>query len=165
MPAVSLRRARADDAKLVFDWRNLPEIVRLSLSGRTVDWSSHRSWFDEALQERERLILIVEVDGEACGQVRFDWTNDETCEVSIYLLPGWTGRGFGVEALRQGCAQAFSLKRTERILARVKVDNSPSLSAFRRAGFVPVPAEPTERDVVSMQLSRLGSHELATHRP
>lgn len=153
MTQVSLRHARADDANLVFGWRNLPEIVRLSLSGRTVGWSEHRVWFDQALEESGRLLLIVEVDGEACGQVRFDWVDDETCEVSIYLLSEWTGRGLGVQALRQGCAEAFTVGQTKRILARVKADNLPSLGAFRRAGFVAAPSDAeTARDVVLMWL-------------
>jgi perosamine synthetase len=163
---VALRRARATDVDLTFAWRNRPDIIRFGLSGRSVDWDEHRQWFAETLREHERLLLVVEAEGGQIGQVRFDWEDDYTCEVSIYLLPEWTGRGLGVVALRNACAEALTVRKTTRIFARIKHDNLASLSAFRRAGFTPVidAAEmPTDVVLLDLRLNSVVPHNRLTH--
>ena len=79
---------------------------------------------------------IVLVNGEPVGQVRFDRINQEICAISAYLLQKFTGRGWGVEAIRQGCDRLFSEWPCEEIVAYVREDNASARVGFRKAGFV-----------------------------
>jgi dTDP-4-amino-4,6-dideoxygalactose transaminase/RimJ/RimL family protein N-acetyltransferase len=137
---VRLRRAAPEDARLLFDWRNRPEIVELGSQRRTVTWEEHSAWYASVLQERERLVHVIELDGVASGQIRFDREDeqDRDAVVSVYLLAPHTGKGFGVEALRQGCAEVFACWQAARVLAFVRADNRASQSGFAKAGFLPI---------------------------
>jgi RimJ/RimL family protein N-acetyltransferase len=139
-PPIHLRRARADDIERLFRWRNLPELVALSSSQRSVSWEEHRAWFERITTDPAHLLLIVVVGDEEVGQVRFDTARPRVAEVSTYLLPGWRGTGFGVEALRHGCSEAFRTLSVDTIEALIRKDNERSLAAFARAGFSPTGA-------------------------
>jgi UDP-2,4-diacetamido-2,4,6-trideoxy-beta-L-altropyranose hydrolase len=134
---VSLRRAQEGDARRIFEWRNIPEIVARGSSQRRVDWDEHLAWFRRVTTDPDRLVLLIVEADEDIGQVRFETTDPGTARVSIYLVPGRTGRGVGVEALRQGCREAFSTLPVDCIEALIRDDNEGSVAAFARAGFRP----------------------------
>lgn len=136
---LALRPAMLNDSSLLFTWRNLPEIVALSTTQRPVTWEEHTSWFAQTLRSDMRLLRFILWNGQPIGQVRFDRSGISACQVSIYLLPMFTGRGLGVIALRQACAEAFREWKVTEIVAYIRSGNAHSLSAFARAGFVPVP--------------------------
>lgn len=140
MPAIDtiqLRPAIIADARRVFDWRNDPWIVERSTSQRSVAWEEHLAWFERSLAAMdERLILIVEHDGESIGLVRFDRESSETCVISTYLLQPFTGKGLGIGAIRQGYQAAFDRwPEMQHVIACVRRENAPGRSAFEKAGF------------------------------
>lgn len=140
MPASSesirIRRATANDARRVFEWRNDPYIVERSSSQRTVNWEEHLGWFEKSLRADDaRLIFIVEKEAESLGLVRFDREGDGSV-ISVYLLERFTGRGFGIEAIRLGCRAAvdhWPALRT--VMACVRDDNLAGSRGFEKAGF------------------------------
>ena len=79
---------------------------------------------------------IVLVNGEPAGQVRFDRVNQEICAITAYLLQRFTGRGWGVEAIRKGCDRLFREWPCEEIVACVRKDNASARAGFGKAGFV-----------------------------
>jgi RimJ/RimL family protein N-acetyltransferase len=123
---------------LIFRWRNDPRIVRLGSLGREVSWNEHERWFNESLSGDERKIFVIQHDEMGIGQVRFDRTEGSHCVISVYLAPGFTGRGWGVEAIEQACAAIFDLWPVEAVLACVRADNHAAHSAFHKAGFARV---------------------------
>jgi perosamine synthetase len=122
---------------MVFAWRNLPEIVAAGEMQKPVGWEEHEAWFHQIVEGRDHLLLIVLLDEKPIGQVRFDRAGDHSCKVSLYLLPEYTGRGLGVVALKHGCWKAFFWMPIEEVTARIREDNQRSVSAFRKAGFIP----------------------------
>jgi perosamine synthetase len=132
---LGFRRVTMDDAGMLFAWRNLPEIVALGSTRRRVEWSEHRAWLQQMMASGDHLLLIILVEDQPIGQVRFGRTDDETCEVSIYLLSEYTGRGLGVAALERACTEAFAHLRVQKIVAVIREDNARSLAAFQRVGF------------------------------
>jgi dTDP-4-amino-4,6-dideoxygalactose transaminase/RimJ/RimL family protein N-acetyltransferase len=133
-----LRRITPEDARLLFEWRNRPEIVALGSQQRTVTWQEHAGWFEGALREQERFVQVIELDHAPAGQIRFDLGPGGDAVVSIYLLAEHTGQGLGVVALRAGCAEAFAHWPVERVVAFVRADNRASQVAFAKAGFEPL---------------------------
>ncbi len=132
-----LRAAMPEDMERMFQWRNMPEIVALGRTQKAVSWEDHQAWFRHTLHDPCRVLLIILLDDQPIGQVRFDQIQheDDACEVSIYLLAAFTGRGLGTCALKKACAIAFERLDVRRIDAVILKENRRSLSAFQKAGF------------------------------
>jgi UDP-2,4-diacetamido-2,4,6-trideoxy-beta-L-altropyranose hydrolase len=139
--SISLRPVGAEDARLLFEWRNNPEIVRLGSSQREVTWPEHEKWFLQSIGSDERCIFIVERDGLAIGQVRFDLARQSECVISVYLANEFTGRGWGIEAITSACEEIFKRWPIGLVLAQVRIENNTGQSAFRKAGFHEVDGE------------------------
>lgn len=148
---IQLRSAVLDDAEIVFGWRNLASIVEMGSLMREVTWDEHRQWFAESVNGDKRWLLIILIDDKPAGQVRFDWTNPGGAEVSVYLLPGFTGHGFGVQAIEEGCRLVLEAGRAIQIDAWVREDNARSLAAFRKAGFTADTTAPLRRDHIRLK--------------
>jgi RimJ/RimL family protein N-acetyltransferase len=125
---------------LIFEWRNDPVIVRLGSSQREVTWTEHEEWFSQSITSRKRHIFIVERDGVPIGQVRFDLVEQSECVISVYLASEFTGHGWGIEAIRDGCELIFEEWPVHAVVASVRAENKVGQSAFRRAGFVEIDA-------------------------
>lgn len=120
---------------MVFRWRNDPFIVAHGSWHRAVEWEEHEKWFDETVLGHRRMMFIVFHQGNPIGQVRFDRESKKDCMISVYLLRQFTGRGWGIQAIRMGCACAFKTWDVERAIACVRLDNPGGRSAFLKAGF------------------------------
>jgi len=131
---IVLRRAGESDRDRLLGWRNLPEIVALSSSQRTVTTAEHGAWFAAALADPGCHLLIVEVDGEPVGHIRLQDSPAGYATITVYLVPGSTGRGIGVPALRDASRRSFEAGCRE-LRAFVLTDNARSIAAFTRAGF------------------------------
>jgi perosamine synthetase len=130
-----LRAAGPGDALQLFEWRNLPSIIAVATVRRPIRWEDHRLWFRDALAGGKRSIFVILCDGTPAGQVRFEWLAEGESEISVYLIPDFTGRGLGVAAIRAGCHLAWKKSPGLRITAWVRADNVRSIAAFSRAGF------------------------------
>ena len=132
--ALSLRPATRADAERLFGWRNDPSIVAWSTSRRTVGWGEHVSWLEQALDDPDRLLLVIVADGEDAGQLRLE-RDGATAVISVYLAASFTGRGLGVRAIALGCGQGFARWPIAEVSACVREDNASGRSAFAKAGF------------------------------
>ena len=131
---IDVRPADLGDMKQVFTWRNDPFVVARSSSRQMVGWADHEVWFTKALTSGDMLIFIVEVKDAPIGQLRLDRSASD-CIMSVYLLEPYTGRGYGVRAIREGCMRARQAWNTARVVACVREDNPPGARAFFKAGF------------------------------
>jgi UDP-2,4-diacetamido-2,4,6-trideoxy-beta-L-altropyranose hydrolase len=146
---IELRRANLNDSRMLFGWRNLPEIIALSGSGQSVTWAEHEKWFSRRLDEEQRLLYIVVWREEPVGQVRLDRAEDDRdlwkasakfighAVVSIYLLPEKTGLGLGPVALSRVCRLGFDQwNDLTTVVAFVLSKNLPAERLFEKCGFV-----------------------------
>jgi UDP-2,4-diacetamido-2,4,6-trideoxy-beta-L-altropyranose hydrolase len=137
---ISLRPVTLEDQDMIFRWRNDPFILSRGSANRAVSLEEHRLWFEETIRGLSRKMFIVLRQDHLrqdhpIGQVRFDRTKNQECVVSVYLLQEFTGHGWGVEAIRKGCAEVFRAWEVKRVIACVRVDNPVGRSAFLKAGF------------------------------
>jgi perosamine synthetase len=131
----TLRPACADDEEMIYRWRNLPEIIELGLSRSAVGREEHGIWFRETLRSLDRELFVIEVGGQAAGTVRYDFDVLGQAEISIYLVPSYTGRGFGTQALAQSLPETFVKRHVRTIRATVRRGNERSLAFFHSLGF------------------------------
>jgi 2-polyprenyl-3-methyl-5-hydroxy-6-metoxy-1,4-benzoquinol methylase/RimJ/RimL family protein N-acetyltransferase len=123
-----------EDREIIYAWRNSPDLVERSTSGRTVSRQEHDAWFARLMADSRTLALIVEIDGAPSGQIRLEPQADR-CVISAYLVRDQTGKGYGTEAIRIACQMAARRWPRLPIHALVRQENNRGLSGFRKAGF------------------------------
>ncbi|MCX2541856.1 UDP-2,4-diacetamido-2,4,6-trideoxy-beta-L-altropyranose hydrolase [Pseudomonas sp. COW5] len=132
---LKLRAVTLDDAQVLFDGRNADAVQRWSVKSGVIEWSQHLNWLSASLRNPQRLLLIAEADDGPVGVLRYDLRGFEA-EVSLYLLEGRFGLGWGRALLTRG--EAFVTAHWPQltaISAQVLPANQASLNVFRDAGF------------------------------
>lgn len=127
---LKLRPATMDDAETVWTWRDALPPAHFG-AGANPDLPGHLAWFEAALADPSRLLLMV---GQ-CAHLRLDIDGDgDGAAVSILIAPDARGRGLGLRllALLEPLARARGLRR---LTAEVSVTNAPSAALFRAAGY------------------------------
>ncbi|PMX02435.1 UDP-2,4-diacetamido-2,4,6-trideoxy-beta-L-altropyranose hydrolase [Pseudomonas sp. FW215-R2] len=132
---LTLRGATLDDAQVLFDGRNADAVQRWSVKSGAIEWSQHLNWLSASLRNPQRLLLIAEADDGPVGVLRYDLRGFEA-EVSLYLLEGRFGLGWGRALLTRGEAIVTAhWPQLTAISAQVLPANRASLNVFRDAGF------------------------------
>lgn len=134
---LSMRPATADDAKLMFDWRNDPATRAVSRESGALDWDGHITWLSRALVDPARLLFVGEIGGRPIGAIRFDFSDETRAEVSLYLDPALHGIGLGPALLLEGEAAADP----KTIDATVLESNHRSQTLFARCGYEQVASD------------------------
>jgi UDP-2,4-diacetamido-2,4,6-trideoxy-beta-L-altropyranose hydrolase len=131
-----LRRATADDSRLLWEWANDPAVRSSSFSPSPILWETHQAWFADKLRQEKCLILIAEdEEGSPVGQIRFDTRPDGDCEVDVSVAPAKRGQGLGATLIRRGVETALKEERCPGVHAFVRRNNDASRRAFESAGF------------------------------
>jgi len=134
--AISLRRAHAEDGRLVWQWRNDRETRAASFRSGRLPWSDHVKWFLDQVESPQCLFYIaVNSDSSPIGQVRCD-SDGKTAVISAGLAKEARGCGYGAALVLRGSEQCFIDSPVERIHAYIKPQNLRSLRAFQAAGYV-----------------------------
>lgn len=132
---VNLRRARAGDCTPIHAWRNADETRRYSVDSRPIPIEEHERWFERVLADVTTSLLIGEDGQGPVGVLRYDVRGAEA-GVSVYLVPGKAGRGWGTALLRAGTRWVQEHHpQVQRLRAAIRSENGPSLSAFTNAGY------------------------------
>lgn len=135
VPSIVLRKARMADCEAIFNWRNAEETRKYSVSANLITLDEHVTWFQAALKDTDRQILIGETNREPVGVLRYD-RSGMCAMVSVYLVPGNYGKGIGVQLIEQGTLWVEqNWPDVDVIEAVILNGNSPSLTAFSDAGF------------------------------
>ncbi|MFM5951036.1 MAG: N-acetyltransferase family protein [Micrococcales bacterium] len=132
--SIALRLATQEDCRQLFEWRNDPTTVAMSLVSEPVPWENHVRWFDSVLGNPARHLLVGEVDGVRCGTVRFDEV-DDTAEISITVSPDFRGQGIGGKLLEVAADWAKNELGLGHIIAQIKATNPASIAIFKKAGY------------------------------
>ncbi|MGH8671297.1 MAG: UDP-2,4-diacetamido-2,4,6-trideoxy-beta-L-altropyranose hydrolase [Burkholderiales bacterium] len=132
---IALHLAEASDCDHIYQWRNAEETRRYSHQTTAIPRVEHKQWFQQVLGDPTRILLIGKRGGQPVGVLRYDCEGSR-CTVSIYLVPGQHGRGYGPRML---CAGHEWLKvnhpELKFIRAEVLPDNLASAEAFLQAGY------------------------------
>jgi UDP-2,4-diacetamido-2,4,6-trideoxy-beta-L-altropyranose hydrolase len=143
----TLRPLTADDARLLFDWRDQPRIRAVSLNRAPLVWETHRRWVETTAARRDGLWMVYAEAGCPVGFVGAGEDGDGGAIWSFYIgaedaAPGAGGRML-TAFLRRLCARPG----LRRVRAVVLPDNAASIRLHERLGFTPdrddeAPGEP-----------------------
>lgn len=136
-PLLQLTVATLADARTLFDGRNAEQVRRWSGHSEPLEWRAHLAWLSDTLADPRRCLLLAQVADGPVGVLRYD-REDERAQVSIYLLEGRFGLGWGVVLL--ACGEHHIMQRWPEVKwldARVLLDNQASINLFQAAGYLP----------------------------
>ena len=94
---IQLRPIVADDLYLLFNWRNLPDIVAVSTNQRQVTRDEHQAWFERIFMEKDMHLplIIVDFSRGRCrdiGHIRFtNVRNNQDWRSIIWFCRGSIG--------------------------------------------------------------------------
>jgi RimJ/RimL family protein N-acetyltransferase len=132
---IRMRRAAPGDSDAILEWRNAESTRRHSFDSKPIDAERHRDWYKTAITDSNRALLIGELEGKPVGVVRYEF-DEPKARISVYLVPGQSGRGLGPALLEAGCDWLVANVPTVRTVeADVLAENVASKNAFRDAGF------------------------------
>jgi len=134
-PQLGLRRAQAEDSRLIWGWANDPELRAASFSPEPIPWENHVRWYaGKSVDPLCFFYVATNGCGQPIGQVRFELANHEAV-ISVSLAPAARGKGYGAALIVRGIEQLFSESGADLVHAYIKTDNSTSVRAFEKADF------------------------------
>jgi len=132
---IRLVKASEDDAKIIWEWRNHPEIRKRCSNLGLVSWEEHQKWFFEKIKDIKAHIYMVLLGKNKAGVIRFE-DKGKNIVVSVNLDPVYFGRGMGSIIIELGTKKLLEENNlTKTILASIKPDNIASQKAFIKAGY------------------------------
>lgn len=132
--SLALRRARAEDARRLHAWRNDERTRRHFRDPSAISLENHLAWWQQALGDPARLLLVAHCGARDVGSVRLDLDRNDA-EISLYLDPALTGLGLGTAMLTAAQRWVAEQRPGLRLVAEVRTGNDASQGAFRAAGF------------------------------
>ena len=132
---ITLRPARAGDCESIYQWRNAEQTLRHSRNSGAILPDAHTKWFHSTLNNPDRILLVGEREGRPIGVLRYDGQAAD-CTVSVYLVPGQYGHGYGSRLLQSGHAWLRIHRHEVRaVRAEILTANRASIAAFLQAGY------------------------------
>lgn len=137
-----VRRARLEDCRMLYDWRNHPFVRSVSINPAAIDFDDHIRWMKRVIGAKDRWLFVAEVGTLPVGSIRFDLTAADSAFVSLYLDPALASLGLGQRMLQCGEDElSRTLGLTLTIHATVAAENRASVRLFSAAGYSGGPAE------------------------
>ena len=123
-------------------WMNDPEVMRYTESRfQTHSLDQIRAYVQSVSDDENSMFFaIIEMKtGKHIGNIKIGHIHPEHRNADVGILIGekscW-GRGYATEALKLAAAFAADELKLHKLWAGIYADNSGSIQAFRRAGFV-----------------------------
>lgn len=130
-PRVTLRKAVAGDAEMVWEWSFATDLRAVMQTPRVVLFKDYAQWFAGRLADRLTAMWIVEDAGANVGVVLIDRHDRQALpRLTIVLGPRFRRRGIGRRALEVTCDQW-----QRPLIAEVDSSNVAGVQSLEAAGF------------------------------
>ena len=132
---VSIRSMTKGDLAMVLTWRNQPEVRRFMLTQHEISLPEHTQWFNRAVEDDTRRLLIVQENDNPIGFVQFSGVAlGGVADWGFYAHPDaakGTGRKIGTSALDF----AFCHLKLHKVCGEAIASNQASIRFHERLGF------------------------------
>jgi UDP-2,4-diacetamido-2,4,6-trideoxy-beta-L-altropyranose hydrolase len=132
--SIRLRRVQDGDENFLWNLANDPDVRSASFSTKMIPWEDHIRWFRKQLNDPSCIYFVATYENESVGQVRFEM-KDEEATISISVKKGYRKRDFGSDIIRISTQKIFDSTKTKKVHAYVKIDNTASFLAFKKANY------------------------------
>ncbi len=127
----SLKKAKKEDAKLLFKWVNDSEVRNNALNTDLIEWEDHFNWFTNKLSDSESKVFIFENENTKIGQIRIDKVDKDRWVIDYSIDKDHRGKGYGFLMTNALLRRYNNLK----FLAIVRSENIPSKKVFEKLQF------------------------------
>lgn len=132
---MTLRHATMDDADLLLEWANDPDVRAASFNSNQISTDIHKQWLRDRLLDWRCAFYIAEWEGNPVGYARVEMTDYRVADLAVSVDAPYRQRGLGRRLIAAAAAQAATELDLGEIRARVKAENEASVRAFVAAGF------------------------------
>jgi diamine N-acetyltransferase len=138
---VKLRPLEEADLPLLAEWRNQPEVWARFFNKFPISFSGQRDWYKALLEERRKLLLIIEAieSSKPIGTIGFDNIDsiNQRAEYGNLLIGHDESRhlGFATEASILLLSYGFDRLNLNRVFLHVLADNVKTVNLYKRLGF------------------------------
>lgn len=130
-----LRAARADDAFLLWLWRDDATADKKSVEPRPLAWSPHQSALEEELNSPATRIWIAESEGVPAGQIHYKRIEPAVAEVLVFTASRFRRRGLALWLLDATVNRAGYELGVDAVQATVAAGDDASQRLLLRAQF------------------------------
>ena len=132
-----LREATSEDTRNIFNLANDDTVRKNSFNPGKIEWEHHLKWLREKLANSNYSFFIVECFGRFAGQVRFErGSRPEKIVISMSLHKRIRGLGLSSFIINKSIKKLLEIhKNVKFVEAHIKVENTPSIKSFEKAGF------------------------------
>jgi UDP-2,4-diacetamido-2,4,6-trideoxy-beta-L-altropyranose hydrolase len=136
MSILNFKKADNEDAELIYNWANDPEVRSNAVNKEPIIYKNHLIWFNKKLKSDETIIFIAYLEGIPIGQVRFD-KNQTDWQIDYLIDLKYRGKGLGKEIVLEGMKLMKELFNTNlKFTAFVKATNIASIKVFKKLDYV-----------------------------
>jgi len=133
---LSFRKATLADTKLYFEWANDSSVREQSYNSNTIDFKSHKKWFESKVEDDSCMLLLFQNDEKLnLGQIRIQKENEKEALIGISIAVEHRGKGLAKEMLLLASDYFLEKNKGYLINAYIKEQNRSSKQAFEKAGF------------------------------
>ena len=130
-----VRHAFFQDAELLWEWASDPVVRANSFHPEPISLHEHIKWYERKLLSPECSIWIIELNGEAVAQVRYDLVDHAYAKIDFSVKTEFRGRGLGPKALSLTWRSACKQLGATCVRGIVFEENKASAAAFLKAFF------------------------------
>ena len=127
------RRATIEDLLVYFDWVNDEDVVKNSVQKRKITLEEHQKWFENAVRDPEKLMLVFSKKKIPIGQVRIEKKDNENV-IDISIDKDFRNRGYAKTLIELSCKE-YNNASKEPVYAYVNELNIGSCKSFLKANF------------------------------
>lgn len=132
-----LRGINESDAKLIVQWRSVPEVYQFFKSSHKITLEEHFYWYHNSYLEntnRFDWICIEKESGNRIGVFGL-YKEEKKVEVNYLLAPEGQHKGYAAEAIMSLIDYASKMWNSELVVAEIHQDNKPSIALVEKLGF------------------------------
>lgn len=131
---IKLRKAKIDDSKNIWAWRNDSLTRAMSINKNYVEYEDHSDWFKSKLKNKNCFFYIGEIQQKKIGVVRIE-TKNNVGQVSINLNPKFRGMSLSANLLNESINKFKEKFNNYHLVAQIDKKNQASLRIFSKLGF------------------------------
>jgi RimJ/RimL family protein N-acetyltransferase len=134
---LKLREATINDVEMTFQWASDTNIRKYSFQQEAITPEMHYAWYNSKINDPYCLYLLLEIDSEVIGSIRYDINKENEALISYLIYNNYHGHGYG-NALLSLSLQTLTEKypTLKQLIGFVLPENIASRKIFERQGYL-----------------------------
>ncbi|WP_286242551.1 bifunctional UDP-2,4-diacetamido-2,4,6-trideoxy-beta-L-altropyranose hydrolase/GNAT family N-acetyltransferase [Methanobacterium ferruginis] len=132
---IDLRPVKLEDIYDILELSNENEVRKNSFNEGKIRFEDHEKWFRNKIIDPKNLFLIINIEEDFAGQVRFDFDTDSAV-ISISIKKQFRELGLAKHAIKRSIEYLkINYYHIKKIKAYIKENNEKSLKLFKSMNF------------------------------